>query len=242
MIENLRLDSEATVGNNINDPGVTNESLSQGYGGVFHGLAEHESSSNFGTGNANSLYSLDGSTNYVIDEQTHSDSRRPTLELAKYYIPRYNNDNTATPVTTMTDMGDLAFSYGNYYSWTAAVANTTLYRTTSDSMGANTSICPAGWRLPAGSGGELSVLYNALNPNNEESSATLRTFPNNFIYTGRTGRNGISSKNSLGEYYASTGAWEYADRLYWDNVSGRTYIGVGSYPMDTGRTVRCVKT
>ena len=63
MTENLRLDSEDSIGNNKFDSSVTNESLAQGYAksttyGNFVGLPEAESS-NFASRNANSIYYVD---------------------------------------------------------------------------------------------------------------------------------------------------------------------------------------
>ena len=38
---------------------------------------------------------------------------------------------------------------GNYYTWPAAIADTTHYGTNNQSI-ENTSLCPTGWRLPKG--------------------------------------------------------------------------------------------
>ena len=60
-------------------------------------------------------------------------------DYAGYRMPRYNNNNTnatattANPNTTtdnMTGADQNIYSYGNYYTWAAAMANTGYYNTT----------------------------------------------------------------------------------------------------------------
>ncbi|MBQ3353099.1 InlB B-repeat-containing protein, partial [Candidatus Saccharibacteria bacterium] len=130
MIENLRLDTS----------GSTDETKSQGFGGVFTGLADAEPAWADNSTTANSLYSTDGSTANTISGSNQG-----------YRFPRYNNINTssrASSPTTGTNVN--IYSYGNYYTWSAAMANTESLTSYSASEAANTSLCPTGWRLPTG--------------------------------------------------------------------------------------------
>ena len=158
MIENLRLESTTTH----NSDG----SLAQGYGtsatyGNFSGLADAESANFSDSTTANSLYysgTQSGDATIDID----------TTNNPGYRMPRYNNynhkasstdrpqnptTNSATNNTTNAGM----YSYGNYYTWSAALANTIHYNspTATDADGktsetVNTSLCPKGWKLPRG--------------------------------------------------------------------------------------------
>lgn len=143
MIENLRLESTAEH----NSDGT----LSQGYGGQFAGLAGPETPDKFSdTYSANSLYSNDGA-NDTINIGTSNTA---------YRMPRYNNINTPTTASdrpqnptsnsaTNTTSNASMYSYGNYYSWPAVIADTTAYTSNNTSV-TSTSICPSGWRLPKG--------------------------------------------------------------------------------------------
>ena len=151
MIENLRLEAKDTHGD-------AKKALSQGYGsstayGNFTGLADAESA-NFTSTNppeANSLYSTDGSTANIIQGGNSS----------YYYarMPRYNNKKTQNRASNPTSNGSEMYSYGNYYTWAAAIASVKQYdgpASTDDegktSETANTSLCPIGWKLPRGGG------------------------------------------------------------------------------------------
>ena len=131
MIENLRLEYDGTDN--------TNGSLAQGYGGQFAGLAEPEAAWANNITTANSLYSTDGADN-TINIGTSD---------ASYRFPRYNNINTSSRASSPTTNSTAMYSYGNYYTWSAAIADTTAYTTNNQSV-TGTSICPTGWHLPTG--------------------------------------------------------------------------------------------
>lgn len=88
MIENLRLNDAATKGNNTNNTSITNESLAQGYGGVFHGLAGTESANFANSTTPNSLYTTDTSST------THNIITGSNLG---YRFPRYYNSIASYP-------------------------------------------------------------------------------------------------------------------------------------------------
>ncbi|MBQ6414214.1 InlB B-repeat-containing protein [Candidatus Saccharibacteria bacterium] len=251
MIENLRLEAPNTVGNNMNDSSVTNESLSQGYGGVFTGLANAEAVSAFKTTNANSLYSLvaDGNKNVIEGGD-------------QYRFPRYNNDNivnalsspsytvnladpyVSNPSTTGTYPTSSVSSYGNYYTWSAAMANT-------NSGASYTSLCSSGWTLPSGDSkvGNFSLLYQAYDGENNEHfiSNLLRSYPNNFMLSGEVYiRNSptLYGRGSSGYYWSRTSDSSIlAYYLLMQNGAGTRNDGsVGPSNSDGrgyGKTVRC---
>ena len=259
MIENLRLESEGTVGNNINDPNVTNQSLAQGYGGTpgtygsFVGLASAESNYFADNTTSNTIYKSDGANT------TYDPSTSPaTLEdigtggNPGYRMPRYRNTNTSSPASSPTGGNVNIYSYGNYYTWAAAIADTTYYGSTNGHTTVATSICPKGWHLPYGNSGStspnlgntsggfyyLGVQLGATS-NNGTSSKKWRSFPNNFLYSGDANGSGVSNRGSSGFYWSSSanGAdYAYTLLLYSSGLSPGTYSDYKFY----GFTVRCV--
>ena len=273
MIENLRLEHEGTVGNNKNDSSVTNQSLSQGYGGTtgtygnFVGLANPESA-NFGdVTTANSIYKSDGSGD-VFDSANNTLEDIGTSNNPGYRFPRYNNDNTLNLVDSITYTQNYAnasnpsdsgtnyrtssniYGYGNYYTWSAAMANTNYYTSSSTSESANTSICPSNWHLPSSNGstkeyGTLSQRYGGTG-NTQSGTAQsgdimsnrFRTFPNNFLYSGDFGGSSAFTRGSYGRYWsrsASSSSISYYLCLYSTN-----FYPSYNYYKYSGYSVRCL--
>ena len=268
MIENLRLDYDANF----------DESLSQGFGksttyGNFIGLARPEIANFRASGGstsaadpteANSIY-------YAGTQSSTASIDISQTDYAGHRIPRYNNNNTNsnsivnpnTTETNMTAVDQNIYSYGNYYTWSAAMANTIYYSdsTAIDADGktsetVNTSICPAGWHLPTGTGsGEYGLLSNNLGgykdennvaqnmgasstPTGSEMSKILRTYPSNFIYSGRFADSSASQVGSWGFYRTSTVAQSitFAYLMYLRD-SG---VSFGMINRTTGYSVRCI--
>ena len=210
MTENLRLEAENTVGNNQTNPSVTNQSLSQGYGGVFAGLDSTENANfdNVATATPSNLYN---STNI-------------TGSYMGFRFPRYNNNNTNTSLTASYDGTGSStyyswYSYGNYYTWAAAMANTTYYSSAvgaSGSESAGTSICPTNWTLPTSGTttkdfGTLSRCYGGTGANQNGTSNSgdimskrFRTFPNNFLYSGYFDSSSAFRRGLHGDYWSRT--------------------------------------
>ena len=219
MIENLRLEAE-------NTRSAEDIALAQGYGtsttyGDFSGLADAESTGFSSTYSANSLYSNDGSNGTINIGTSNFPGRR---------MPRYNNLNTQSRANNPTSneftddntTGGI-YSYGNYYTWHAAIADTAFY---GDDYGASyefTSLCPSGWRLPVGSyapnvanysfgalsvalggpeNGETAYSYDST-PTGIELSKSFRSYPNNFIYSGRYNNNIAVARGKYGYYWTS---------------------------------------
>ena len=228
MIENLRLNNNSTT------PNWGDNSLSQGFGGVFNGLANAESGNFSSSTTSNSLYNTGNA----------------------YTMPRYNNNNTNSPVANMTGADGDIYSYGNYYTWAAAIANTNDYTgpevkvNDKTSETANTSICPSGWRLPygrdTGNGTASGGFYNLNYKINNDSSVTdatasknLRAYPNNFVYSGYFYNSSANYRGSYGSYWSSTaGTSNYAYVL--DFFSSSVNPGAVNLNKSNGRSVRCV--
>ena len=211
MIENLRL---GTSGSN-------DESKAQGFGGAFRGLADSENENFAEVTTANSLYN---SWPDIIGDHV------------AFRFPRYNGNNTENTVSSMTNADQNVFSYGNYYTWSAAVANTSVVERGEP----ETSICPAGWTLPHGgvdgndgATGSLKGGFSYLDyqlggtgadQRTVEASNRWRKYPNNYIYSGRISDNTIIDRNSYGGYWSSTVYHDGGGEL-WGNSSFRMSIG-----------------
>ncbi len=245
MIENLRLDNTAEHN--------TDGSLAQGYNSSFVGLAAPESANFSNSTTANPLYSIDGTTDATISGSYQG-----------YRFPRYNNDNTHSRQSGINYFRNgNTYSYGNYYTWHAAIADITHYNTDNQSI-VSTSLCPAGWHLPRGGDKSneannefwtliVTEINNGVNPANYNSSTypyydgteatplsnTLRSYPNNFLYSG---------------YFSGTTATRGTNGYYWTSTTNddmnsyimylyRTNVNPGdacSIKKSTGKTVRCI--
>ena len=247
MIENLRLEHAGTVGNNKNDSSVTNQSLSQGYGGTtgtygnFVGLAGPESA-NFSSSSttANSIYK--SSANPPVDTYDPANNVLEdigTSNYPAYRFPRYNNlnnssalssptftenyANASSPSTSGTYKTSTVSSYGNYYTWAAAMANTNYYTSSSTSEAANTSICPSNWHLPSSNGtakeyGTLSTSYGG-NGSNQSGVGTGDIMSNRF----RTFPNNFLYSG----YFSGSSAYNRGSSgSYWSRLASSSY---GSY-------------
>ncbi len=251
MIENLRLSSDYTQGTSA-------QALSQGYGqsevyGNFIGLANSENNNYTNTDVANSIYGTNNDALVNIN----------IIDYPEYRVPRYNNINTINPGTNPS-ISDANYSYGNYYNWPATIANTKYYtsgytsggREVDNSNLANTSLCPAGWRLPYGSDTNNDTYNNdfalldmnmggngLIDSSNNLSGLSMsyywRQFPNNIVYSGSIGNNSIDIRG-YGGYLWSTTAYDYS-RAYGFSI-GETYLNPGSddFKKTYGFSIRCV--
>ena len=245
--------------------------LAQGYGkysgsgtnyGDFVGLADSEDDYFYSSTVANNLYSINGSNNTIQIGNSDYPARR---------MPRYNNANTysdpddgtrATSLVASTSYLTVAdaniYSYGNYYTWPAAMANTNSYgsvvvdsegRTPSEAAG--TSLCPTGWRLPYGrsvgkgisSGGfyNLGTELNAVT-SNATSSRIWRKFPNNYLYSGNYYYNSANDRGRDGRYWSSTAVDNNYSSSYDFCILEESYLWpgtLGDYKY-MGLPVRCV--
>ena len=243
MIENLRLESAGTTGNNINDPSVTNESLSQGtYGGTpgvhgtFRGLADPESvfSSPNSIYKSAETYPVDtyDPLNNILEDVGRTDGGN--LRIPHYFsttsnIPSnqvYVEDFSKWPVTKTSPkyIESTVYSYGNYYNWHAAMATTEYYQSASTSEAAGSSLCPREWHLP--SAGSLDKEYSLFTislggTGGEEKgdnysivSRRLYSFPNNYVNPGYYLGSYVQAIGTLAFYWSrSANSYGYAYSL-----------------------------
>ncbi|MBP5647872.1 InlB B-repeat-containing protein [Candidatus Saccharibacteria bacterium] len=232
MLENLRL----------NTADSTDSTLAQGYGGVFTRLADSESN-NFS--NSTTANTVGGSTLYSTTNITGNNTG--------YRFPRYNSVNTVSPTTNVNATDANIYGYGNYYTWAAAMANTSdLTSNTSDSVG--TSLCPTNWRLPLGNstaiysfgtlstsmGGLSTNMTNATTPTNTVIAIRYREFPNNFVYAGFYNGAATSNRGSRARYWSSTAASGTNAYVWRFNDDSTVYPGNYSYEKYRGCSIRCV--
>ena len=228
MIENLRLEAEYTRS-------AADIALAQGYGGVFIGLADPETSNFTSSNAANSLYSTDGSTAVTITNDSW------------YVFPRYNNSNISNRQNSKnySNTGNV-YAYGNYYTWHAAVADTTSLNAGDHNT---TSICPSGWRLPIGgqttadkSFGALDVALGGsigddLSSSSTETVKALRVYPNNFLFSGQFYISSFYYRGNTGYYWSST--LERNSKAYYLSFSSNT-LNFDSDYVYKGRSIRCL--
>ena len=234
MTENLRIEAEGTRG-------ATNEALSQGYSksvkyGNFIGLADAEYSQFSNIASENSIY-------YSGTKQGAAIVNIGTSDLPAWRIPRYNNSNTKNKATNPTENNNNMYSYGNYYTWHAGIANTILYTNGNHNT---TSICPSGWGIPTGD--SLSADFNALDlelggtgeyQGNSESSNRWRKYPNNFIFSGKYSGSMMDDRGYSGFYWSSTVRRElYAAYLQIQPNTLRP--GIGVFDKYLGQSIRCI--
>jgi uncharacterized protein (TIGR02145 family) len=233
MIENLRLDNQYTVGNNQTDSTVTNASLSQGYNPSFIGLAESETDFSNST-TVNSLYTTETG---VEGKNTISGSKQ------SYRFPRYNNNNTSQRAANTTNTDVNTYSYGNYYTWAAVIADTTQYISGAHNT---TSICPKGWSIPKGNNTSAGFAKldrdmggTGATQSTAEASNRWRKYPTNFLYSGDFSSSSAGGRGRLGLYWSSTAVSasnSYDLRLLSSDVNP----GTDNYNKNLGFTARCV--
>ena len=136
------------------------------------------------------------------------------------------------------------YSHGNYYNWYSATAGHGKYGNSYGSgYDAPGDICPTGWHLPTGSSsGEYYVLNTAVNNGATGSTASnnLRSYPNNFVYSGSVSGSSISDLNSWGYYWSTSGGGSgRADRMSLSGTGVTPATRDGSFK-SVGHTVRCI--
>ena len=257
MIENLRLEAESTRT-------TEKQALAQGYGssstyGNFGGLADAESSNFSSSTTANSLY-------YSGTQSGTASIDIGTTNSPGYRMPRHNNLNTSTRATNPTSntfpnnntTGGM-YSYGNYYTWHAAIADLT-YNGEINQSTTGTSLCPAGWHLPKGGSSAnasnsefwqygLAIMGNApsdnsnyrsseTNANGDTANKALRKYPNNFLYSGNFTTSSANGRGSFGRYWSSIAYSNDGSYNLSLNSSG-VYPGTSGNDKSRGQSIRC---
>ncbi|MBR2543340.1 hypothetical protein IKF03_01975, partial [Candidatus Saccharibacteria bacterium] len=134
-----------------------------------------------------------------------------------------NADNSLNPVSITTTPDAPILSYGNYYNWYSATAGTGTYSAATNNTQVSSSVCPKGWKLPAGGKGanvntndyrKMSVAVTGMEPgsNSEyngdmgiKAISILRSYPNNFVFSGMIEVVPAEQRRSAtGHYWTST--------------------------------------
>ena len=150
--------------------------------------------------------------------------------LATNNTTLYTN-NTSSSYSASSDV----YSYGNYYNWYSATAGNGKYSTSGTVSG---DICPAGWHLPTGdTTGEFYALNTVINSGASNTSAGLRAYPANFVYSGYVGGI-ITRRNFDGCYWSASG---YGS----SNAHNMSFYSTSVYPASLnskwiGKMVRCL--
>ena len=252
MMENLRLDDQYSWGVNQNNSALCNEGLAQLYGTrdsahMFVGLAESENANFSPQYTGNSIYSIGSNgVSGIMCGPTPATVMIDEPEVGRYLIPRYNNDNTAssiegvsytedytnssTPLISGTYKDSNLYSYGNYYNFSAAMANTGRLINATDSEAAGTSICPAGWTLPDYN------LYSFMS----QMTYGLREFPLNYLHSGQYQGDNLNNRGDVG-YYVTRSSVSISDSyelmVYGSNASASS----NPHGRTRGSSIRCIK-
>ena len=156
------------------------------------------------------------------------------------------------------------YSYGNYYNWYTATAGNGTYSISTDNQSVLGDICPNGWALPIGGnkankdnsdwwqlavgiiGAEplntssIDSPYYTNNSNTEGSDASnaLRSYPNNFTYSGNWTSSSAYSRGYEGYYWSRSASSSNAAYIL---HFGPTYVyppvGINKF---IGNSVRCL--
>ena len=166
---------------------------------------------------------------------------------------QFNNDNINRSLPASDTAGGSGgaswYSYGVMYNYHVASAGNNL---SLGSSGGTLSgdLCPAGWKLPSSNitGGDADILNRAVNGGSRNTSAGLRTYPNNFIYSGFYYLNRANTSSWRGTYASLWGDGQHgvsgyssilnADTIDFDARSV-TVTGWAS-AIGVGQAIRCI--
>ena len=174
--------------------------------------------------------------------------------------------NPSSNVFAESDTNPGMYSYGNYYNWHAAIADLGYYGTVNQSA-TSTSLCPAGWRLPKGGHStvnptsELYLLGKAVMDNAEPdqdvsigtsyysnqvtnnigkiATAAVRSYPNNFLYSGYYDASSSYNRGVSGDYWSSTSGGPLTGFYMYLGSTGMR-PGTANWSKFYGFAIRCV--
>ncbi len=243
MVENLRLDSTATITiANTDNPLNTNSTVILKTDYDNNTTSDHLASSSNTWCTSNSA---------ACDDKTMLNTNNTNRSLTSSY--------NGTGDTTYYQW----YGYGNYYNWYSATAGNGTYSFNINNNSITGDLCPVGWHLPKGGDKDnsansefwaLAVASTGAEPvntssqtqpyytgNKEGKNATevFRRFPNNYIYSGVFGGTSALLRNSDGRYWSSSSAGDNA-AYYLLLSSSRVYPGTDYNNKYGGRSVRCI--
>lgn len=185
-------------------------------------------------GSGDSTY---GDTKTLVDGTGDS---AQTFTLPKYYVTPATTHFTVEPVSPSVATDGVG-QYGYLYNWCAAMgaqATSACVEATSPPVNPAASICPAGWRLPTGNGGEFTTLNAAVNGGSTSSDAGLRTNWLAQVSGAWNSENGFTAQGVYGTYWSSSvESGIYANVLFMIGFS----VGLGNgQDKSHAVAVRCV--
>ena len=168
--------------------------------------------------------------------------------------------NTTDTVAEMTTTNANIYSYGNYYNWYSATTGRGTYDLSTDNSNTIGDLCPSGWHLPVGGSSvnaansdfwQLGLNIMGVAPSNNTSYRksevnsdgmtaidAIRSYPNNFIYSGIADRE-LIIRGTWGRYWSSTP--NSSDKAYLlDFVSTVVSPGSSTNYKYGGWAVRCI--
>jgi uncharacterized protein (TIGR02145 family)/prepilin-type N-terminal cleavage/methylation domain-containing protein len=162
-----------------------------------------------------------------------------TYTVASYYVTPLTTNYTTEPTAPSTSTNGTG-QYGYLYNWCAAMggqATAACANATTPTPVTTTSICPSGWRLPVGNGGEFTALNTAINGGLTNTDAGLIGTPWLAQRGGYWG-SGFDNQGSNGRYWSSIqNTATYAYFLYFNS----TVVITANYGNKFyGFAVRCV--
>lgn len=184
-----------------------------------------------------------GGTNTYSDTKTlvNGTGGSTTSTVAQYYIPANANvTTTPTAPSTSTDGGATNPQYGYLYNWCGAMGGQSTAACSGSAVtptpDTTTSVCPAGWRLATGNGGEFAALNSAVNSNSTSSDAGLRS-----AWLGQWAGFWSTSFNNAGTYgYYWSSTLSSSSGAY-GMITYSTGVGTAMvYNKSNGLSVRCV--
>ena len=140
----------------------------------------------------------------------------------------------------MASISANVYSFGNYYNWPAAMANTTMLTTISAAESAGTSICPKGWHLPTHGTNtkEYYTLYTSTKiDSNDTTGVGMRKYPNNFILSGYKSGSNTNDRGKEGEYW-SRSLTANATSYYQSYQAGVFRIGTTNIINNSSTTIK----
>lgn len=184
--------------------------LADGNCWMIENLRLDPSSTSFASSNTNSP-----TTSFITDAPNSASENvlcgvNSTDCVDKIAFNANNIDRSLTASYDTNNSSSSWYSYGVLYNWYTVSAGNGTTATTSGNVAGD--ICPAGWRLPTGGAAnvsEISALNNAVNAGNLKNDSKLRTFPNNFIYSGDYNTASAGGRGSYGRYWTSTASSNY---------------------------------
>ncbi len=238
MIENLRLADKDSSNNDINlsSTNTHNPSLPLNNSWYYKNQQGTLTTSNHLSATSDPT-STDPDTAWCQTDSSNCDDQSM---LATNNTTLFTS-NTASSYSATSNV----YSYGNYYNWYSATAGHGKYGSSyGSSFTSPGDICPAGWHLPTGkTNGEYYNLNYAINDNNNTTDSTasqkIRSYPNNFVYSGDVTGSSVYGRNYYGYYCSASGYNSSVASLL---GFSSTYVSPGT-DFDYkyyGRMVRCV--